>query len=501
MTHVLVMGLPLAAGLALALLAGRRGWAPPLAVALAVGAVLRVVVMVIAARDTFQPYDLDVDFRDTADAVLAGHDPLVVLREGGWHFLPMLAYLLAGVRQVADTLGVPWEYAGRVVPVLADLALVPLVAKLSTDPSSNVRALRAFQYACAPPVLMVSALHGQFGPITLALGAAALLAARGGRAQLAGVLIGLSVTSANWSALLLPGVLLALSAWRGRVVVLVWTAVVPLAFLLSGVVFLGTPVDRLPDTLSAAMSTRPVAGDWGWSAVVSGGDQVVSDGYGTVGTPLLAAAVLAALWWWRRSDPVTLTLALLLVFLIVTFRFGTQYLAWPVPYLLMRSGRGTWPAITVSGVWAAFGYLYMSRLEPVEWREAHVWWAFSSLVVVALFVYALPERRRQGTPGADVGDGGADAGGHAVPGTMVTAEARSRSRAVPPNEARAVRSAAWAKNAVAAFSRMVTRVSVTAAGRPPTVASVRRSGAGRSTPIAIQPGSGAPILAGGHCRA
>ncbi|RKS70921.1 hypothetical protein BZB76_5401 [Actinomadura pelletieri DSM 43383] len=396
MTHVLVMGLPLVAGLALALLAERGRWAPPLAVALAVGAVLRVTVMLIAAQDTFQPYDLDEDFRSTADTVLDGRDPLFHLREGGWHFLPMLAYVLAGVRYLSELVGLPWEVAGRVVPVLADLALVPLVAKLSSDPSSRVRALRGFQYACAPVVLMVSALHGQFAPITLALGAAALLAARGGRAHLAGVLIGLSVTSASWSVLLLPGVLLTLPALRRRIAVLAWTAVVPLAFLLSSVPLLGTPAGRLRESLSASMGTRPVAGDWGWSAVVTGGDQVVSPGFGTVGTPLLAVALLAAAWWWRRADPVSLTLALLLVFLIVTYRFGAQYLAWPVPYLLMRSSRGTLPVLAVTGVWAAFGYLYMSRLEPVAWREAHVWWALSSLLVIALFVYALPGRRRDG---------------------------------------------------------------------------------------------------------
>ncbi|MEU8796529.1 glycosyltransferase 87 family protein [Spirillospora sp. NPDC048819] len=393
MIHVLAMGLPLAAGLALALLAARRRWAPPLWAALAVGAALRAVVMLIAAQDAWQPYDLAVDFPATADAVLDGKDPLFELREGGWHFLPLLAYLLAGVRALGDFVGLPWEITGRLVPVLADLALIPLVARLSADPTPRVRALRGFQYACAPPVLVVAALHGQFGPITLALGVAALLAARNGRVHLAGVLIGLSVTSANWSALLLPGILLAVPALRHRLTVLVWTAAVPIAFLLSSVPVFGTPVDRLPATLSASLSARPVVGDWGWTAIATGGEQVVAAGYGTVGTPVLALSLLAALWWWRRADPVDLTLALLLVFLIVTYRFGAQYLAWPIPYLIMRSGRGTWPAITVCLLWGAFGYLYMTRLDPVAWGEAHVWWALSSLVVIAFLIRALPDRK------------------------------------------------------------------------------------------------------------
>ncbi|MFG2086892.1 hypothetical protein [Spirillospora sp. NPDC048824] len=398
MIHVLVMGLPLVAGLALGVLAARRRWAPPLWAAVAVGAVLRAAMMLIAAQDTWQPYDLAVDFPATADAVLDGRDPLFELREGGWHFLPLLAYLLAGVRALGDLLGLPWGFTGRVVPVLADLALIPLVAKLSTDPDSRVRALRGLQYACAPVVLMVSAVHGQFGPITLVLGAAALLAARNGGVHLAGVLIGLSVTSANWSVLLLPGVLLAVPGLRRRLTVLGWTAVVPVAFLVSSVPVFGTPIDRLPATLSASLSARPVVGDWGWTAIVTGGEQVVSAGYGTVGTPVLALALLAAAWWWRKADPVALTLALLLVFLIVTYRFGAQYLMWPMPYLIMRWGRGTWPVIVVTGLWAAFAYLFMTRLTPAPWQDAHIWWALSSLVVIAFLIRALPARPRPASP-------------------------------------------------------------------------------------------------------
>jgi hypothetical protein len=54
--HILVVGLPLAIGLGLALLAARRNWAPRLAVTLAVGAALRLAILIIAVRDhTWQP--------------------------------------------------------------------------------------------------------------------------------------------------------------------------------------------------------------------------------------------------------------------------------------------------------------------------------------------------------------------------------------------------------------------------------------------------------------
>jgi hypothetical protein len=388
--HVLVMGLPLALGLVLAVLAGRRQWAPPLPVALAVGAGLRLVVLTIAATDHWQPYDLAGDFRDTAAVVLQGHDPLVYVRSGGWHFLPFMAYVLAGQHE----LGLPWRVAGRLVPVLADIGLIPLVGRLADER----RATRSFQYACVPLGLMISGLHGQFPPVTLLFGVGALLAARAGRPHLTGILAGFAVTSTSWTVLLLPGLLVATPTVRRRLTVLAWTAAVPFVFLLSSSVFLGTPVRRLPATATGALSTRAVTGDWGWSAFVSAGHQVVSASYSNVGTPLLVVGLLAAGWWWRRCDPVDLTLALLLAFLILTWRFGTQYLLWPVPYLIARSPRGTWPTITAASVWAAFGYLYMTRLDQFAWRDAHIWWSLSSAVVIAFLIWTLP--RRGGSNGA-----------------------------------------------------------------------------------------------------
>jgi hypothetical protein len=178
--------------------------------------------------------------------------------------------------------GLPWSIAVRIVPVLADVALIPLVGRLAGER----RALRCFQYACAPLGLMVSAIHGQFGPLTLSAGVTAFLAARAGRPHSAGALIGLTVTSASWTATLLPGVLLAAPAdRRSRLTVAGWTAAIPAMFLLSGSVFLDTPLLRLPATAIAALSTRPVVGDWGWSALVTGGAQVVSAAPGPPSSP------------------------------------------------------------------------------------------------------------------------------------------------------------------------------------------------------------------------
>ncbi|NBE95350.1 hypothetical protein FE391_17375 [Nonomuraea sp. KC401] len=391
MTPELIMGPPLAVGFALAVFAQRRGWSPPLWVALCAGAVLRVLAMLLAPQMAVQPYDFEHDFRDAANAVLDGQNPTMHLREGGWHFLPLLAYVLAGQQELGETLGLSWAVAGRIVPVVADLALIPLISRLAAERG----ALRGFQYACLPVGVLVSGLHGQFPPITLLFGVAALLAARRGHVQLAGLLIGLSVSCTHWSLLLVPGVVLAVPGLRRRVTVLVWTAMAPLAMLASSSLFLDTAVSELPALVRAIMSTRPVVGDWGWTAVATGGEQIVSPVFGRVGLVILAAALLAALWWWRWAEPELLTLALLLVFLIVTYRLGAQYLLWPLPYLLARPPRGAWSAITLTSLWVVAGYLHLLYfLTGMEWATAHRVWVFSSLAVIAAMVYALPWRER-----------------------------------------------------------------------------------------------------------
>jgi hypothetical protein len=411
--HVLVVGLPLSIGLGLALLAARRDWAPPLAVTLCVGAALRMSIFVLAVRDhTWQPQDLGVDFLDAANSVLNGQDPVNHLhREGGWHFLPFMAYLVAGERQLGLWLGLGWGYAARLAPVLADFALIPLVGRLAggtpgTGDPGRRRARCGFQYACMPLAVMVSSIHGQFAPITLLLGVAALLAARNRHAHLAGVLIGLSVTSTSWSVLLVPGIMLTVPGLRSRLAVLGWTVATPALFLLSSWLVLDTPFTRLPATAKAVLSTRPVVGDWGWTAIATQGRLAVSPTLGHIGTLVLLLALLAAGWWWRRADPLALTVALLLVFVVVTYRFGAQYLLWPLPFLIARPPRGTWAAITASAVWAGIGYLYTTRLEEASWWHAHTWWSLASLAVIPLLIRALPwQWRRRQPPPAPVGTG------------------------------------------------------------------------------------------------
>jgi hypothetical protein len=120
----------------------------------------------------------------------------------------------------------------------------------------------------------------------------------------------------------------------------------------------------------------------------------VSPLLGHIGTPVLVIGLLAAGWWWRRADPLDLTLVLLLVFLILTYRLGAQYLMWPAAYLLARPSRGAWAVIILTSAWAAAGYLRVYEVLGVTWSQQHQWTALLSIVVIAFMIRALPPRER-----------------------------------------------------------------------------------------------------------
>src|SRR5690606_30269540 len=153
--------------------------------------------MSTAVGDTHLPVYFVNSFRTAGEAVLNGQDP-VLASKGGWHFLPTIPYVYG----ILLWFGVPWEYTGRIVTVVADIALIPLVAKLAGGPRAS---LRAFQYALNPLALMVACLHGQVEPVALVFGVAAFVAARGPgapvqRADVPAVLRG-ALAEHGWSGL------------------------------------------------------------------------------------------------------------------------------------------------------------------------------------------------------------------------------------------------------------------------------------------------------------
>lgn len=395
MSNAIFTAAVLIAGLLAASVAHRRGKRPTLRTALIVGIGLRAVLLAAAATATPQPLDFVLSFKPAGEAVLAGRDP-VLTTNGAWHFLPMIPYLYAPGLWI----GLPWVIAGRLVTVLADIALIPLVGRLAGERN---RAGARFAYACSPIALLVAVVHGQIEPVALAFLVAAYLAARAGRGGWTGVLFGFALSTGSWPVILAPVLALMLPTWRERAYGALTTAAVPVLFLVTLPLFVHETWASMLGLPHHLGGVRPIVGEWGWTAWLTGGDWALLPTASGIGQVVLYATLLAVLlWWWpRRADPVDTTSAMLLAFMVVTPRMGAQYLLWFVPFLIARPTRFSRPALAVAALWAGLGYLYMTRLTGDGWWHAHEWWSRGSVLVIVLLALALPWDRRTatGSPG------------------------------------------------------------------------------------------------------
>ncbi|MDP4504506.1 hypothetical protein [Nonomuraea turcica] len=440
MDYAVLTGIVLVAGVMLALIAQWRDWRPPLIAAIVVGVAVRVLIMYTSAIDSWQPVDFMESFKPAGEAVLRGEDP-VLASEGGWHFLPTIPYVYG----ILLWLGIPWEYAGRLVTVVADIVLIPLVAKLAGGPKAS---LRAFQYALNPLALLIASVHGQVEPVALVFGVAAFVVARGPgeperpgmttdviakvrrglaaygvrasiprvigrggmlhrallpgaddlahvkRGALAGLLMGLALCAKSWPIWLIPGMLLLLPNLRSRVAALFTTGMVPIFFLVTLPIFAGTSLDQIPAVIHTIQDIRPIIGEWGWTPWFTGGDWALIPELASFGTNLIYVCVIAVLILWRRADPIDLTTAILLIFMVVTPRLGAQYLLWFMPFLIARPTRFAWPAIIGVSLWAGYGYLYMTQFDVTTWWYLHQDWSRASIVLLPILFLAMPWGRR-----------------------------------------------------------------------------------------------------------
>lgn len=386
MDHPIITTFVLVSGLLLAVVAQRKGWRPSLWTALAVGIGFRLILLITASSDSWQPVDFIEGFKPAGEAILAGQDP-VLSTEGSWHFLPMIPYMYA----LPLALGIPWEIAGRLVTIIADVVLIVLVGRLAPEKRAS---LSRFQYACNPLVLMISAIHAQVEPVSLVFLAGAYLAARSRHGVAAGALFGLALSAKSWPIILLPVLLAMLPTWRQRLYGLVAAGAVPLLFLASLPLVVDTSVEDITNVAGYLGGVRPIVGEWGWTAWLTGGDWALVPAYSKYGQLALYSTLLLVGWLWRRADRVDLTTAMLLAFMIVTPRMGAQYLMWFAPFLIARPTRWTQPALAVAAAWAGTGYIFLTQFDETTWWEYHSIWSRASILVIPWLLLAMPWDRR-----------------------------------------------------------------------------------------------------------
>lgn len=397
----------LAVGMGLAIAAQRRGWRPSIWATLCVALVLRLLLMALVLETDIRPMDLAVDFHAAGQNALAHRDPtLHAVRDLGWNYLPTYALFLAIPAWFEQHFGLSWFLVARIGPILFDLGVAVLVGVLA---GRREGALRRFQYAVLPLPILVSAVHGQMEPACLLFAVAAfvLLRAEGPglttrRVVLAGALLGLAISVKTWPALFLPALLLPLPDWRRRWQALGGVFAVLLALLVTMPLTVGTPVRKLPEVLGVMLGYSPVVGSWGWSSVVMWLHPVrdlLNDPFavtiGRIGTLLTLVAVGAVIWLWRRGRAEDLAMVSASAFQLGTAAHGVQYTSWPGPFAVARPTQWTLAWQAALGVYAAVGYLIFGVMRSQTYHDLSPFYFMASLLLLPLFVLAMPWQRRQ----------------------------------------------------------------------------------------------------------
>src|SRR3569833_2156568 len=404
MDHPYFTAFILVAGLIMAVLAQWRGWRPSLATALAVGIGLRLILLIFASVDSWQPVDFAEGFKPAGLAILHHQDP-VLATQGSWHFLPMIPYFYA----LALATGLPWEIAGRLCTIIADVVLIVLVGKLA---GAKYKPMARFQYACNPIALMISVIHAQVEPVALVFLVGAYIVARATpaiegsairsrgaiNAAWAGALFGFALSAKSWPIILLPVLLAMLPTWRQRLYGLCAAGAVPLFILVTLPLVVSTSWANMLNVARFLGEVRPIVGEWGWTAVMTGCDWQLASTAAKLGQVVLYSTILLVMWLWWRSDRIDQTSAILLAFMVVTPRMGAQYLMWFVPFLCARPTRWSRPAMTLGAIWAGLGYIYLTQFDDNGWWKNHEWWAVSSIAVIPFLVLAMPWARRVRRP-------------------------------------------------------------------------------------------------------
>jgi hypothetical protein len=323
MREWLVVVTLLACGLA-ALAVRRRSTTAPLWVAVLLAIAVRCLVAVIARP--FTPADVAFTFESAGRLVGRGVDPALGLARYQWNFLPVMPLTWSGLRQ----LGLPWLDVVRVPPILCDALNVWLVGLLAIRSRAATSRL---VYALHPVAIIVAALHAQVEPVALSALLGGLVFLKRERQWEAGSLFGLAIAIKTWPAAVVLAILAPRFRRSERAVLA--TVLVPLAFFVFSIAAFGSPPRELADVLTSYSS---YVGYWGWGGtVVAFGDKSAlgyDSSLATIGTVLTAAALVGAIVVFRRTEVLRRCWAVLLSIMIVSAGWATQYLVWPVPFLV-----------------------------------------------------------------------------------------------------------------------------------------------------------------------
>jgi hypothetical protein len=295
------------------------------------------------------------------EALARGENPYQVT-----HFLrwpPLWMIVILAVKSLSVSLSIDFVPLIKLPPILADVAIAVVIYYYFANRRHNLKQARrlALLYAVNPVSILIVAVHGQFDsfPVLFLLISVYYAVADASELDLvvASIFFGLAIFAKGWPLFLLPLFIARLPGLKLRAIGLT-IAVLP--YVLSvGTLYALTPRDVLFKVIVYSSQT----GWWGFTSfksVFPGALSAdISDLYGGVGSVVLLLAESAlGVYYARRSlvksvDFATVILAGLLLFYVLTPGYGTQYLMWVVPFIVIAAEVDRW----------AYAYLALISIE------------------------------------------------------------------------------------------------------------------------------------------
>lgn len=320
-------------------------------------------------------YDIE-SYQIIGDLVLANTDVYTSDRAiSRYPYLPLQMYWSAFALWLSNASGIAFVAIVRVLPVIADVAIVGVLLFATPVLSSFAQRFRAaFIYALNPIPVFVAAYHGQFDalPVVLLLIAALWLYTS---PTLSGLALGAGILAKSWPVLGLPVLLVQSRAWRSRILLLVGVLLVPLiGITVYAWLFQADPV-RVVQT---AMVYNRGIGIWGYSYAFRLGQDITGNKalihWIIVNGRWFTLGALAVVWWIRarHETPIEGVLTILVCFFVCTHAFAIQYLVWPVAFALLANDIRWLRCYTLAA------YLYMVV-------------AYSTLILDATIIKMLPQ--------------------------------------------------------------------------------------------------------------
>lgn len=303
---------------------------------------VRLVPAMLLSRGA--AYDIE-SFERVAKALMLGdgvyNSPLV---QGRHPYFPLQMYFIGAAMLVSKTIGWPFAFVVKWLPIVADGALSALIFKAYARSEAKTGLRLAISYALNPVSILISAYHGQFDAVPAFLLALSWYLWCIGKIQWSALALGFAVLDKTWPLIFLPIPLLRLRVWGERL---------KYGFICIGVPVIGTafylfffPGDFSP-LLRRALTHAGVPGWWGVSAILNviwasteKGENLL--GYMAVYGRWLMLICVGMVYWLTRSWPAIHSLVMAILTLYVsTTGFGLQWGLWVVPFALL-SGDDRW---------------------------------------------------------------------------------------------------------------------------------------------------------------